>query len=75
VTETLETVMHGPRAQAPVRSMTGIARAVTYARVYERMGRVESLLALAHDATDLAATCVWRWYACRSFARRMLLGW
>ena len=75
LTQTLDAINSGVRLSAPVRSMTPWARNLTYARVYERMGRVESLLALSHQAGDVWSESVWRWYACRSFARRTLLRW
>lgn len=75
LTQTLDAVERGPHFAAPVRTMTRMARDVTYGRVYERMGRVESLLALAREAGDRRSECMWRWYAGRCFARRMFLRW
>jgi len=75
LTDIVELIENGSRACAPVRSMSRAEREVTYARVYERMGRVETLLRLATESADWATASWWRWYACRSFGRRMLLGW
>lgn len=73
--EIVDVIADGVRAQAPVRSMTPAQRDVTYARVYERMGRVETLLRLASQSADFATASWWRWHAGRSFAKRMLLRW
>lgn len=75
ITRILDAVAHGPRHAAPVRSMSRAAREIAYARVYERTGRVETLLRQAVESGDWRRACLWRWYACRAFARRMLLRW
>ena len=75
LTDTLDTIENGPHGGAPVRAMTASARDIAYGRVYERMGRVDSLLHLATQAGTRRSEMAWRWYACRAVARRQLLRW
>lgn len=71
----VDAVEQGPRFAAPVRGMSAAERDATYARVYERMGRVDGLLTLARTASDRRSAWTWRWYAARALARRTVLRW
>jgi len=75
--EMLFSAMHnGPKMSAPVRKMSKNQVLKVYAAVYERMGKVETLLKLAtEERANTKARYRLLAMAAKSFLRRMVLRW
>jgi len=72
----LEIIRTGPAGLAPVRQMDKTTALKLYARVYERLGRVETLLRLAAEERPDKSVRAWLLaVGLKSFARRAVLGW